>query len=271
MKSRFWLVYLILSLLPITTFAQDFEKYIELKAQKYKEDEGEYVGVYPIVRDNLQDNLGKFIASHPRRFNYLLANRSAFQGLEKYFPDVMRMNKLYLHSLRADKNFVTYFQRLTIPVTSKKFKRELYNRKELMRVASKFFFCHTVKGDKTIGSTICIGLNGIQEAQFEKDYTLLEAFCFEAIFEAIEKQAPEKTNFVKNFLKYIAEISNREKSNSSTPEVYLKNVRGAVFHLMESDAELADTLMKHYQQHKNTLPFEIFDTTMPPKSTTIRR
>ena len=250
---------LIIGFSSASTPCQDFEKYFELKAEKYKEPEGEYVGVSPAIKDNAPDNVGKFITSHPRRFRYLLANNSKFQGLDSLYPDVMKMNKLYIDSIRADKKFVAAFQNLTVPVTSKTFKRETYRKKELMQVASRFFFCDTVRPDKSIGSHICIALNGLKEAQFEKDYTILEAFCFEAIFEAIDQKRPARTKFVENFLAYIEEISNKEKQNISSSDSYLRNVRLAVFERMQTDDELKNVLLEYFQKNKENLSFNILD------------
>lgn len=260
MRSLFVLTYcLIIGFSSASTPAQDFEKYFELKAEKYKEAEGEYVGVSPAIKDNASDNVGRFITSHPRRFRYLLANNSKFQGLDSLYPDVVKMNKLYIDSIRADKKFVLVFQNLPVPVTSKTFKRETYRKKELMQVASRFFFCDTVRPDKSIGSHIYIALNGLKEAQFEKDYTVLEAFCFEAIFEAIDQKRPVRTKFVENFLAYIEEISNKEKQNISSSDSYLRNVRLAVFGRLQTDKELENVLLEYFQKNKENLSFNILD------------
>lgn len=128
-----------------------------------------------------------------------------------------------------------------------------------MQVASRFFFCDTVRPDKSIGSHICIALNGLKEAQFEKDYTILEAFCFEAIFEAIDQKRPARTKFVENFLAYIEEISNKEKQNISSSDSYLRNVRLAVFERMQTDDELKNVLLEYFQKNKENLSFNILD------------
>lgn len=260
MRSIFLLMFfLIVGLSSTLTLGQDLGKYFELKAEKYKEAEGEYVGVSPAIKDNATDSVGKFITRHPRRFRYLLANNSKFQGLDSLYPDVAKMNRLYIDSIKADKKFITAFQNLTSPVAAKTFKRGTYRKKELMQVASRFFFCDTVRPDKSIGSHICIALNGLKEAQFEKDYTILEAFCFEAIFEAIDQKRPARTKFVENFLAYIEEISNKERQNISSPESYLQNVRLAVFERMQIDKELERVLLEYLQTNKDNLSFDITD------------
>jgi hypothetical protein len=256
MKSTFFPVSC-LALFGVSIYGQNLEKYIELKTEKYQESVGEYVRVSPTIKADATDDIGKFMASYPRRFRYLLVNNSKFQGLDTYYPDVAKMNRLYIESIRSDQKFVSYFQKLTLPATSKNFNRDTYKRQEVMQVASKFFFCNTVKPDKSIGSHICIALNGLKEAQFDQDYTILEAFCFEDIFEAIEAKAPARTKFVENFLRYIEEASLRERRNISSDDTYLQNVRLAVFRRMESDAELENALLENYRKNRANLSFEI--------------
>lgn len=258
MKAKLiWLSFVFVGLMSFAVAGQSLEKYIELKAEKYQEDGGEYVGVSPAVKLTATDNIGKFIMAHQRRFRYLLANNTKFQGLDKHYPDVVKMNKLYIDALKADEKFVADFNKLTSPAVSNQFKREVFQKEELMKVASRFFFCDTVKPDKSIGSHICIALNGLKEAQFSKDYTVLEAFCFEAIFLEIESKAPKRTIFVENFLKYIEDTSNKEKPMFTTSQSYLQTVRLAVFERMQADAELERILLEHFQNNKDNLPFEI--------------
>lgn len=256
-KIAVGLNFLFIGLFSLAVFGQNLEKYIELKAEKYQEAEGEYVGVSPAVKENVTDEIGKFMATYPRRFRYLLANNNSFQGLDRFYPDVLKMNQLYLDKVKADNKFVSHFQKLITPINKKSFRRDTYTKKELMKVASRFFFCDSVKADKSIGSHICIALNGLKEAQFDKDYTILEAFCFEAIFEAIEAKAPARTKVVENFLNYIEEVSKKEKLSATANESYLQNVRLKVFEKMTSDIELENILLQYFQKNKANLSFEI--------------
>lgn len=237
---------------------QNLADYIELKAEKFKEEEDEYVGVYPTIKTKNNDVIGKFIADNPRRFNYLLTNHSNFIGYEKYFPDTEKINRLYINDLRSNQKFVAYFKTLISPVISKEIVKDKYSINEVMKVASVFFFCDSVRPDQKIQTKICIALNGIKEAKFEKDYTIIEAFSFEAIFEAIEKTAPQRTKFVENFLKYVDEISEIEKSKLTTSESYLNQVRLTVFNKMANDPELKKILLERYQKNSDNLSFVIY-------------
>jgi hypothetical protein len=239
--------------------AQDFGKYFELKAEKYTEEDGEYVGISPAIREYVNDKTGIFIATHPRRFRYVLMNRTNFKGLDSYYPDKKKINDLYLANLAADKNFAQYFRVMTGPSTDRKTGTIKISTNELMRVASKFFFCSSVKPDRSINPYICISLNGVKEAQFEKDMTVVESICFEAIFEAIDAARPKRTVFVENFIRYIDEESRPEGSRTTYNDAYLANVRTAVFRRMENDAELKKHLVEFFRKNTANLPVEITD------------
>jgi hypothetical protein len=57
-----------------------------------------------------------------------------------------------------------------------------------MEVSSKFFYCDQVNPDTSIQAYVCVGLNGVKEAKWNKDYTLLEAFCYEGIFTQFDNE-----------------------------------------------------------------------------------
>jgi len=242
----------------ITAQAQDLGKYFELKAEKYTEGDGEYVGISPAIRENVNDETGKLIAAHPRRFRYVLMNRTNFKGLDSYYPDKKKINDLYLANLAADKNFADYFKIMTDTAPDRKTKVKI-STNELMRVASKFFFCSAVKPDRSINPYICISLNGVKEAQFEKDMTVVESICFEAIFEAIDAARPKRAVFVENFIRYIDEESRPERSRTADNDAYLANVRTAVFRRMENDAELKKHLVEFFRKNAANLPVAITD------------
>lgn len=237
--------------------AQDFGKYFELRAEKYKEAEGEYVGVSPLVIEKAQDPLGRFIVSHRRRFAYILANRTKFQGLDSYYPDTKKINRLYLTSLKKNNKFIGYFNNLIGPTRTPAEAKETISEQEVMSVASKFFFCSAVRKDNSINPYICVTLNGVKEAEFAKDYTLLEAICFEAIFEMIEKAAPKRASVVENFLRYVDEVSEAEKVKLPDSNAYLLAVRKGVFLKMESDTLLRNAMVDFIKRNELNLPFRL--------------
>ncbi len=126
-----------------------------------------------------------------------------------------------------------------------------------MRVASKFFFCDRVKSDSSIGMHVCIGLNGVKEARWAEDYTLLEAFCFEAIFENILNDDKGDDGFMSNASAYRDHSSKAQLSQSKNLEEYLEKVKLAVFEKMMDDETLEEELLTHYRENEENLPFKI--------------
>lgn len=198
---------LLLTALSFNLFGQiPLSKYIELKVEQYEEDNEKYIGVSPKIKDKLSGKEGKLINKYHRRFDYLLQNKTQFQGIyDKLYPDTNKINILYIDSISNDSNFVSYFTDFNKALTSNVVKKSKFSKAELMTVASKFFYCDGIKPDSTISSHICIALNGVTEAKWSKDYTLLEAFCFEAIFENYYVKDKIRNKFVDNFVKYIKE------------------------------------------------------------------
>jgi hypothetical protein len=176
---------------------------------------------------------------------------------DKLYPDTNRINKLYTDSISNDQNFVSYFTDLKNALTSGVIQKSRFSKTDLMTVASKFFYCDGLKPDSTISSHICIALNGVAEAKWNKDYTLLEAFCFEAIFENYYIKDKIRNKFVDNFVKYIKEGERKAKSTLNEPSVFLENVRKYSFEKMEADKDLLTALITYYSKVRQTLPFEI--------------
>lgn len=257
MKRYFFLLHL--TILSFNIFGQALlSNYIELKVEQYEEDNEKYIGVSPKIKDNLPGKEGKLINKYHRRFDYLLQNKTHFQGIyDKLYPDTNKINKLYIASISNDLNFVSYFTDFKKSLTSNAIQKSKFNKAELMTVASKFFYCDGLKPDSTIRSHICIALNGVTEAKWNKDYTLLEAFCFEAIFENYYVKDKIRNQFVDNFVTYIKEGEKKAKSTLNEPKVFLESVRIYSFKKMEQDKALLTTLLTYYNKVQQTLPFEI--------------
>lgn len=232
--------------------------YIRLNVQYYEEGGEKYLGVSPELRTSAPGKLGQGMRQYPRRFRYILLNRSHFQNTyEALFPDTSRINRLYADALSKDSLFMSYFNRLADPFLYQEIKKEKYTIDELMMIAARFFYCDGVRIDSTIASHICITLNGLKDVSFSKDYTLLEAFCFETIFENF-RTADDKLNlFIENFKAYIQEGEQKEKASLSNLDDYLVRVRQYCFTRMEKDASLKQTLLDYYTRHRNSLPFII--------------
>lgn len=233
--------------------------YFRLNMQYYTEEGGEkYLGVSPELKASSPGQLGKAMQKYPRRFRYILLNKNRFQNTyEALYPDTIKINQLYAEALTKDSLFMSYFSKLADPFAGSVLKKEAYSIDEMMMVAARFFYCSGIRADSTITSSICISLNGLSDVSFHKDYTLLEAFCFEAIFENIKTADGKSHQFVENFKTYIKAGEKKEKPASNNLNDYLSRVRQYCFAQMENDTLLRQILYSYYTGHQESLPFRI--------------
>jgi hypothetical protein len=217
---------------------------------------------YAMPEINPQSNL----IAYKRRFDYLLINISEIHLPEKaeernrifnLYPDTLQLKQRYLDKYVQDKKLAEYFEESFTPIDNPDFKRnKTYSSDELMEVASKFFYCDKVEADTTIQTHICIGLNGVKEANWEKDYTLLEAFCYEAIFHDFEDENSEiHHSFVAN-KKESCEIY---RKNITSLDRYLQDVKLNLFERMKNDKTTKKKLLEYYQFNKQNLSFVIMN------------
>ena len=217
----------------------------------------DYKNIYPIIKTN-ETSLNKEINKHKRRFEYILQNRTDFKqdSFQNLFPDTLKMTKIYRQNLEKDTKIKTYFLKLANPLIHLATQKEIYSTSEMMIIASKFFYCESVKPDTTIGLHVCIGING-QESSKLKDYTLLEAICFEAIFEKMSDR--------QNTPKYLDDFSDVVEKNSKIHKNviltglnnFLIKVRTETYKEMESNESLKTTLLSFVDRNKDNLPFQI--------------
>lgn len=200
------------------------------------------------------------------RFDYLLLNSPKIHQKESYedrsklfsiYPDTLQLRSSYLNNLIKDQKFRNdVYQSLSAikhPARKRKIK---FNKEEMMEIASLFFYCDEVNADSSITSHVCIGINGLNERPFERDYTLLAAFCYEAIFKDIEKDTSLVYETYVNEKKNIIELF---KPEITSLEEYLIRVRKELFKRMKNNKNLKDLLTNYYLQNRNNLSFEIVD------------
>jgi len=204
------------------------------------------------------------LMKYKRRFEYLLINIPEIHLFEKMqeraeigklYPDTMEIKRLYLEKYAQDKRLVRYFEETVASITNLNFEiKKSYSIVELMEVASKFFYCDKVLPDSSIQSRVCVGLNGVKEANWEKDYTLLEAFCYEAIFNEFDSEDAKIWDI---FISKKQESSQHFKMNITTLNQYLEDVKLAVFESMENDEVLKQELLDYYKLNRGNLAFRI--------------
>lgn len=125
----------------------------------------------------------------------------------------------------------------------------------MMLIASRFFLCDKVnKSDTTVGYHICVGINGQKELNSNRDYTTLEAFCFEAIFHFYKEGKPP---FVTNFIRYIKNSTSKHKADFKDFNILLENVKRDCYRDMEKDEALRKSLLLFYQLNKENISIKI--------------
>ena len=207
-------------------------------------------------------NADSELQPYARRFDYLLINVSEIHQPNKFetrnsiwslYPDTIQLKRKYLNQYSTDKKLQHYFARTYNAIHDNPSEKKVdYTTEELMEVASKFFYCDSVLPDTTVQAHVCIGLNGVKEAKWTKDYTLLEAFCYEAIFSDLDKDSSQVWDSF-GAIKSNSQLLFR-KNMQSRPS-YLENVKKEVFAQMKNDPILKTILVGYYQKNKPNLPF----------------
>ena len=235
-------------------------KNVDIEVYTY-ENEGEIqASAMPILSKESKLN------EYNRRFEYLLINVPEIHFPQKaerrkeiwdLYPDTTKLKKLYLNEYVQDEKLTNYFELTKAAIWNENFEATItFTIDELLEVASKFFYCDKVFPDSTIQSHVCIGLNGISEANWTKDYKLLEAFCYEAIFNDLDKdisEIDESYSFEKN------EACQKYESMIVTLDLYLEDVRNELFASMKNNPVLRTELLEYYEHNKSNLAFKIMN------------
>ncbi|MCD6018852.1 MAG: hypothetical protein K0S53_1973 [Bacteroidetes bacterium] len=204
------------------------------------------------------------LKKYKRRFDYLLVNISEIHHPEKseernaifnLYPDRQEIKKRYLEKYIQDKKLVAYFEETMAPINDPHLQiNKSYAVDELMEVASKFFYADKVKPDTTVQSHVCIGINGMKETRWEKDYTLLAAFCYEAIFNNLDEDSSHISESYRSEKRLSCE---QYRKNITTLDKYLEDVKWDLFDRMKNNAILKEELLKYYELNKHNLAFNI--------------
>lgn len=237
----------------------------------------------PVIRDHISISLSLYedknvtkaaampeikpqseLMKYEGRFYYLLMNVPAIHLPEKYearnainslYPDTLKIKELYLKTYTEDKKLAAYFEETIAPINNPGIKRnKAYTVDELMEVASKFFYCDNVEADTSIQAHVCVGLNGVKEASWTQDYTLLEAFCYEAIFHEFDN---ENSRIWESFVSRKKQSVQQFRSNITTLDKYLQDVKLDLFKSMKNDDVLRKELLDYYETNKANIAFKI--------------
>lgn len=227
----------------------DIKQYVKLNIEK-EEFQGKLFDFVNVTLSESKDSIGSLINNNPRRYEYLLTNRIKIDSISKAMPDTIKAKSIF-NSLIKGENFKRYFYSTFY---NKKEIKEMFTESELMKIASKFFLSEK-NGDK-FSTRICIGINGLNSRELKnKDYTLLEAIVYEAIFEQLMKENTDEPLFTKNLSKYNDEaISSLKNKNVKDT---LSFVREYVFKSMENDESLKVYLLKYINKNRENISIQI--------------
>ncbi len=209
---------------------------------------------YPDLNKSSESPGFRFVKMHFLRFQYVLMNmdsvKFALARMNTDKPDSITINRRYCGYLKRNVKFNNYFRQLanrewnTQPL-------EKFAREEMMKIASRFFMWDDVRrSDTSISGHICIGINGISQLKKDRDYLVLEAFCFDAIAFNIQKLA-------KIFNWYGHLYSRQAKKNFQSFESFVDTVKTKTFESMEKDSKVREILLDFYNKNKQSFGFDI--------------
>ncbi len=234
------------------------EDHISIQISTYESDNEIKASALPkLVQD-------RELTPFERRFEYLLLNVPEFHSSQMtkerkrlfgLYPDTLKMKKKILEKYTQDEEFSTYFEQTLAAIKNPaKVQEKSFTTDEMMRVASRFFYCDAVNPDTTVQSRVCVELNGVDELIEGKDVTLLAAFCYEAIFNDFDRAVSPVSAAWNTERKRAVE---RYKPSITSFEIFLEDVKQELYDRMERNNSLKQILVEHYKTHKDNLPFEL--------------
>ena len=231
----------------------NFCKYFTVKIGKYV-DKGKTRNTFSAkINKAPNDAVASFIQSHKHRFEYISNKLLSILIKKNNTFDSSFLTQQFRKSISTD-SFYYNFIHLTSGSKTKVGTDLTFTTAELKKVASHFFMCDDIREKDTAFSYhICVGINGISELKTTKDYTVLEAFCFEAIFRTLG----HKPKFLNNFHHYISESSKVEKEHFIDFKSHLTAVRNRCYALMEKDEDLEKAIISYYIQNLDNINFKI--------------
>lgn len=233
--------------------SQGYCRYFTLKIKSYEREGKTVNSAMPEIGGQSRDSLAVFIMRHHYRYEYLLLNAiDSVWRYNKLLPDSNRARTIFCADLSNSSRFDSAFKILTQLKRKQKPDFTFFTVDEMMLVASRFFMCDKVREqDTSVSAHICIGLNGQKALTGNKDYTALAAFCFEGIFEHLQR---EENSVVENhFQLYRAAASSAAKVSFKGFDPYLEEVKTACYDRMANDTVLKQVLLRHYRNNKGAM------------------
>lgn len=252
------LVFSLLIAFTVTFFSSNpISENVQIRIFTYEKDGVVQATAMPEMKTNSN------ISIYNRRFEYVLINHASIHQPENaelrkeiwsVYPDTVALKTNYLKQFSTDSALLQYFTEMKDAIEAPTDDKTTYTQEEMMDVASKFFYCDKVNADSSVQAHVCVGINGIKEANWSKDYTLLSAFCYEAIFVNFDR---EDSPIWDTFSQLKETATQQHLSLYTNPENFLEQVKLTLFESMKNDENFRSEMVAYYQLNKSNLAFSI--------------
>ncbi len=251
---------IILLVITCKTYSQaiDYCDYFTLDVSEVEHNGKKVKSYSPAVIENKNEKFQKFLDKHKLRFEYILfRNSESYKRIAEYYPDTNKIRTYYCDSVLSKIQVERYLYSLSPKsIVTWKASKDTFSVRELMEVASKFFYCDAInRKDTSIVSHVCVGINGTKDIQSEKDLTLLEAFSIEAIFKYIDKK--KDPLFYTEFIDFKNNATKQNIHRFDDFDSYLIEIRKLCYEEMQDNTDLKNKLLAYYKRNRNNLNFEI--------------
>lgn len=202
--------------------------------------------------------------AYKRRFDYIIFNTPALHTKEQaaardklfgLYPDTLAMKAEYKRLLYLDSAFSSNLLTTMSAIDAKgegAIKTQ-FSEKEFFELAARFFFIDSILADTSFQTHICIGINGVNQINDQKDLTQLAAFCYEAIFSDFDREASVIDQV---FEKHKNELEQKMKSGEIN-KADIEALRNELYTRMAQDLVFQKVLLVAFDLNKANLAFKI--------------
>lgn len=122
---------------------------------------------------------------------------------------------------------------------------------ELQRLAVRFFYPDTVTEDGKLAGHICVGINGLEDLDWDRD-VLVEAFVYATIFRALRE---ENYGLQEEFREALEAA--QDLALSRDEETRITRAQGVVWALLARSDSIREMLRDSYELREAYMPFQI--------------
>ncbi len=239
---------------------QEYKKIFQKKVGEHPE-----IGPYMNTETNKlppEHFLHDFVEENYWLIHYLQVNRvdEDFGKLQEMRDSPAALAEYYHRTLVEDHSF----NRLLLTLVSRHLNsrgielaghtdaaRQTISADHLTGIAVRFFFPNEITDNGRIKASICAGIHGLKDFEGERDL-MLEAFCYEAIFNELGSRQYGMLDEFKSILGRV-----RGLQLSTDKEMKLNRAQGAVWALLASNEKLREVLSDAYKSKEGILPLVV--------------